>query len=283
MLKHTITRKLIVDLFNKEAILYRNFVLKEDELSNFKKCIVAICLVLMAGCATKTNSEDTSALESYNRGMFKFNHVVEKNVIRPTAKGYRAITNEYTRRRITNFFNNIGEPVSMANHLLQGEFHNSSENFARFVINTTIGGLGLYDAAAKAGLGPNPTGFDETMADWCIPDGPYVILPILGPSTPRAATGFAVDGYSSPAYWIAEESDDNNAELIYYVGAGLKYLNKYAENLKMIESLEEGSVDYYETIKSAYLQNRKKIKGCAKNVDSQQMPDYDFDMDMDDD
>lgn len=252
--------------------------------NNFLKYIAIFCFFSLAGCAsTNPSSEDTSALESYNQAMFKFNNAVEKAVIRPTAKGYRLITNEYVRHRITNFFNNVHEPVSMANHLLQGEFQNSGENFARFVVNTTVGGLGLYDVASKAGLEPKPTGFDETMASWCVPDGPYIVLPIFGPSTPRAATGFVADGYSSPAYWIAEESGDKNADWIYYGVAGLKYLNKYAENLKMIESLEEGSVDYYETIKSAYLQNRKKIKSCKKCAENQETQDYDFDMDMDED
>jgi len=237
----------------------------------------------LCGCATSTaENPDSSTLENYNHAMFKFNNAVEKNVIRPVAKSYKAVTNKYVRQRITNFFANIEEPVSMANHLLQGEFHNSGENLARFMINTTIGGLGLYDVASKAGLEKKPTGFDETLASWCVPDGPYVVLPILGPSTPRAATGWVADGYSSPAYWIANESGDNDAEWIYVGVSGLKYLNKYAENLKLLESMEEGSLDYYETMKSAYLQNRKKIKSCSK-MSAETTADYDFDMNMDED
>ena len=168
----------------------------------------------------------------------------------------------------------------MANHLLQGDIHSSAENLARFMINTTIGGLGLYDVAAKAGLGKNVTGFDETLATWCVPDGPYLVLPVMGPSTPRAAAGWVADGYSSPTYWIANESSDKHADSIYYGVSSLKYLNKYAENLKLIEGLEESSVDYYETIKSAYLQNRGKIKVCGKAKESS-ASNYDFDMDMD--
>lgn len=251
-------------------------------INKILKTVAVLSFGVLSGCATSnSDSSDTTTLEKYNRSMFKFNRVVEKNVIRPVGKGYRAITNEYVRQRVTNFFNNIEEPVSMANHLLQGEFHNSGENLARFVINTTIGGLGLYDVAAKAGLGKNETGFDKTLATWCVPDGPYVILPIVGPSTPRAATGLVVDGYSSPAYWAANESGDSETMAAYYGATGLKYLNKYAENMKLIESMEEGSVDYYENVKSAYLQNRGKIRGCSKmNVET--TPDYDFDMDMDD-
>lgn len=250
--------------------------------NNFLGCALALCILSLGGCATSTQHENSnSGLETYNHAMFKFNRAVEKGIIRPVAKGYKKVTNDYVRQRVTNFFNNIEEPVFMANHLLQGELHNSGHNLARFVINTTIGGLGLYDVASKAGLEKLSTGFDETMATWCVPDGPYIILPVLGPSTPRAATGWAVDGYFSPSYWIAQESGDDNAKLIYYGSAGLKYLNKYAENLKFIESMEEGAVDYYETMKSAYLQNRSQIKVCGKNKDAV-TPSYDFDMDVDD-
>lgn len=252
-------------------------------MNKFIQYVAVLCFLGLNGCATSTNNETGGgSLENYNHAMFKFNRVVEKGVIRPVAKGYNKITNSYIRQRISNFFNNISEPVSMANHVLQGEFHDSGQNLARFVVNTTIGGLGLYDVAAKAGLEKKNTGFDETLAIWCVPDGPYIVLPILGPSTPRAATGWVADGYSSPSYWIAQESGDNNAETIYYGTAVLKYLNKYAENLKLIEGMEEGSLDYYETVKSAYLQNRAKIKACGIKKE-EISPNYDFDMDADED
>lgn len=257
---------------------------REEKLNKkFIQYVMFLCLLCLNGCANSAKTEaNGGTLENYNHAMFKFNRTVEKGVIRPVAKGYKKITNSYVRQRISDFFNNISEPVSMANHMLQGELHDSSQNLARFVVNTTIGGLGLYDVASKAGLERKNTGFDETLATWCVPDGPYFILPILGPSTPRATTGWAIDGYSSPSYWIAKESGDDNAEVIYYGTAGLKYLNKYAENLNFIEGMEESSVDYYETVKSAYLQNRTKIKVCGvKKEDS--APNYDFDMDMDED
>lgn len=249
----------------------------------FLQGVLFLFFLGLSGCASSVQDGDNAgALESYNHAMFKFNRAVEKGAIRPVAKGYRKITNNYTRQRVSDFFNNVAEPVSMANHALQGKFHDSGQNLARFVINTTIGGLGLYDVASKAGLEKNSTGFDETMAAWCVPDGPYIVLPILGPSTPRAATGWAVDGYSSPSYWIAHESGDDNAYVIYYGTAGLKYLNKYAENLKLIEGLEESSVDYYEAMKSAYMQNRAKIEFCGAKQ-SETTPNYDFDMDMEED
>ncbi len=250
-------------------------------VSKFSKYAAILALMSLCGCATSAENgtaEASAPLESYNRAMFSFNNKLDKYVIRPVAKGYRAVTNDFVRQRVTNFFNNIEEPVSAVNHILQGEFENSGNNLGRFVLNTTLGGVGLFDVASKVGLEQKKTGFDETLATWCVPDGPFVILPVVGPSTPRAATGFVVDGYSSPMYWAAQESDGEDAWAVYYGAAGLKYLNLMAENIKMLESLEEGSVDYYEAVKSAYLQNRGKIKRCGK-IEEEKTPEYDFDMD----
>ncbi len=242
--------------------------------------------MLLNGCASVHENQaaktDDSVLETYNHAMFNFNNKLEKVAIKPVAKGYRAVTNEYVRKRISNFFNNLEEPISAVNHLLQWDLHNTAQNISRFMINTTIGGLGLYDVAAKAGLEPKETGFDETMATWCVPDGPYIVLPVLGPSTPRAATGFVADGYTAPTYWVANESHGEDAMWVYYGVTGLKYLNKYAENMPLLEGLEKSSVDYYEAVKTMYMQNRGKIKTCGiKNTETTN--NYDFDMDMDED
>ena len=257
-------------------------------IKSFCKYFLILAFLGLSGCASVPNctnenmeKEDVSALESYNHAMFSVNQAIDKTIIRPVAKGYKKITNEFIRHRITNFFNNIEEPISAVNHVLQGEISNSGQNIGRFVINTTVGGLGLFDVASKWGIEPKSTGFDETMATWCVPDGPFVILPIIGPSTPRAATGLVVDGYSSPIYWAAHENNGKDAMWVYYGATGLKYVNLMAENLSILESLEEGSIDYYETMKSAYLQNRTKIRACGQ---SQEVNDqsYDFDMDVDD-
>lgn len=242
---------------------------------------VAMVLFLgLSGCATNSSSDGSGALESYNRAMFNVNNKIDRYIVRPVAKGYRAVTNEYVRTRVSNFFNNINEPVSAINHILQGEINNSGNNIGRFVINTTLGGIGLYDVASKFGLEKNATGFDETLATWCVPDGPFVVLPIIGPSTPRAAVGFAVDSHSTPTYWAARESDGEDAWSVYYGLTGVKYINLMAQNLTLLESLEEGSVDYYEAVKSTYMQNRNKLKVCGNQVVEAQ-GDYDFDMDVD--
>lgn len=269
---------LIVDLFGKGDIFIKNIFIEGKVDNKFYICAVLGVFLSCSGCASSAvNKENGDMLESYNRTMFSFNSKLERYVMRPVANGYRTVTNEFVRRRISNFFNNIEEPISAVNHVLQGEFSKSGNDLGRFVINTTLGGVGLFDVASDVGLEREKTGFDQTLANWCVPDGPFVVLPVFGPSTPRAATGFVVDGYSSPMYWAAQESGGEDAWLVYYGMSGLKYLNLYAENVKLLESLEEGSVDYYETMKSAYLQNRKNIKSCAKPQEDA-VADYDFDM-----
>ena len=237
---------------------------------------ILLLVLILSGCSsTSAMDNNVGRLEKYNRAMFSFNNKMDRFIIRPVAKGYRAVTTKYFRSRVTNFFNNLEEPVSAFNHILQGELSSSGNNVGRFVINSTFGLIGLFDVASSMGLGKDRTGFDETLAAWCVPDGPFIILPIIGPSTPRAATGFVADIYSSPVYWAANESTDD-AKTLYYTASGVKYLNLIAENLNFLEGLEEGSVDYYEAVKSAYVQNRSKLKKCGK---SENTVNYDFDMD----
>ena len=250
-----------------------------------KKVFIYLGLFLffgLNGCASpQTNiaseNKDTM-LETYNRAMFSVNRKIDTYLVRPVVKGYKKVTNESVRTGVRNFFGNIGEPVSAVNHVLQGDIESSGKNLGRFVVNTTLGMAGLFDVATAMGLEKNKTGFDETLSTWCIPDGPFIVMPIIGPSTPRAFTGFAVDGYSSPIYWATKESSDSDADVIYYGLTGLSYINLMADNIGLLESLEEGSVDYYEAVKSSYLQNRKKLKSCNGEDSSLE---YDFDMDMD--
>lgn len=263
---------------------FNDNVIKEDKVSkSFVKYVLLAGFLCLSGCATTTTHSggDISALEKYNHAMFNINDKIDKAIFRPVAKGYRAVTNKFARQRVTNFFSNIAEPVSAANHVLQGDFHDSAQNVSRFMINSVVGLGGLFDVASKVGLEQKKTGFDETMSVWCVPDGPYIILPILGPSTPRAATGLVADSYSDPAYWIVKEKGDDKAMLAYYGATGLRYINLMAENLPLLESLEESSVDYYEAMKSSYLQNRSKMKRCSYKKTAEAAPNYDFDMDDD--
>lgn len=224
-------------------------------------------------------------LENYNRAMFSFNTTADDYVIKPVAKGYRAVTNEFIRERVRNFYSNLTEPDSMINHTLQGNFADSGKSLGRFVVNTTLGLLGTFDVASGWGLDKKRTNFDKTMASWCVPDGPFVVLPLLGPSTPRATVGYAATAVANPTYWAdyyATFGNDWEKYSFYYGLTALGFISLREENLEFMDNLTESSVDPYSTIKSAYMQNRLKMGACDSGEDNAKDISYDFDFDDED-
>lgn len=257
------------------------------------KKVLALCCALMLGaCATNPNgtkmkaSDEESKLEVYNRAMFNFNYQLDKHVIKPVAKGYKFITTQSMRNRVTNFFDNLEEPASAINNLLQGEFKNSGQSVARFAVNSTLGLLGLFDVASGWGMAKKSNSFDATMAKYCVPDGPFFVVPVLGPSTPRYLVGWGADAFANPLYWaLYDKKGESWVPVTAYGAPGLKYINKRAENMALLDSLEEGSVDYYATIKAAFLQNRQKFQSiCAQSAtEGGASQSYDFDFEDEED
>lgn len=229
-------------------------------------------------------TDDDSALETYNRAIFNFNTTVDDYVMKPVAKGYRAATNDFIRERVHNFFENLREPASAINHTLQGNLINSGKSIGRFTINTTLGLLGTFDVATGWGLTKNKTGLDATLAKWCVPDGPFIVLPLLGPSTPRNTIGLAGDALANPTYWAdyyATFGQDWEKYSFYYGLTALGFISLREENLEFLDNLTSTSVDVYGTIKSAFIQNRLKLNACSTAND--EPPSYDFDFDDEDD
>ena len=242
---------------------------------------LALVVSLTSACATKQGNADVHVdvdhLESYNRAVFKFNYGFDKYVLRSVAEGYRAVTNDFTRERVSSALSNIKEPIYMGNHLLQGNFKQTGISVARFGINTTLGLFGMFDVAEGWGLKKDTASFDETLATWCVPDGPFVVLPFLGPSTPRAATGLVADSMMNPVYW-ATYNDANIRDKVVYSYAAINAISLREANLEFLDELERGSVDFYSTMRSAYLQNRKNM-GCKSVENDVQSYDFDFGID----
>lgn len=238
---------------------------------------LSVLTVLTSACSAVSSSEQNSALETYNRAVYNFNSKFNQYILKPAAKGYRAITNTYVRERVRNALSNVKEPIFAVNHLLQGEPVNSSKDIARFAINTTLGLAGTYDVAGQGwNLEKNKTTFDSTLQIWGVPDGPFFMLPFIGPSTPRAAVGLAADSALNPVYW-ATANDANIHDKIYYPYVAVNAVSLYEANMDVLDDLERNSVDFYATMKSAYLQSRKA------NTDDDQTVSYDFGMDDEED
>ena len=246
----------------------------------------ALMTILSAVPVRAEEDDENSVLEGYNRAMFTFNATADHFVIKPVAKGYRAVTNDFIRERVHNFYGNMKEPISSVNHLLQGNLADSGKTLGRFLINTTLGLLGTFDVASGWGIAEKPSDFDKTLAAWCVPDGPFLMLPLFGPSTPRATAGMVADAYTHPVYWVGRYStfgEDWERYSFYYGISALGFIGIREENIELMDNLTANSVDPYSTIKSAYMQNRLKIGICGKHEVSADEAGYDFDFDdMDD-
>ncbi len=244
--------------------------------------LVALLTVSMPALAA---NEDDSALEKYNRAMFEFNTGFDDYVMKPVAKGYRAVTTEFIRQRVRNFFENLKEPVFAINHTLQAQPSATGKSLGRFIINSTLGLLGTFDVASGWGLEKNKTDFDKTLAAWCVPDGPFFMLPILGPSTPRHTVGIAGDVMMHPITWAdyyTTFNQDWERYSFYYGLTALGFVSLREENLEFLDDLTKNSVDAYSTIKSAFIQNRLKLNVCADKNAEAAPASYDFDFDEED-
>lgn len=210
-----------------------------------------IAALMLASACTTANVDDP--LETYNRGMFKVNEAVDSVLLRPLAKGYRYITPDPIRWRIGNMSDNLHEPLSMVNAFLQGNFTGGMNNFWRFVINSSVGLGGMHDVAATAGLTSTEEDFGQTLAVWGVGSGPYIVLPILGPSNLRDVAGRAVDWGTDPINYAFRQ--DGTDWTLYSINAGQALVTR-ERYLDPIDDIFSSSLDPYESFKSIYEQRR---------------------------
>jgi len=192
--------------------------------------------------------------ESFNRKMYAFNDWADRTAIRPVAVGYRKITNDTSRRLISNFFDNVESPITIGNDLLQGNAKEALKATSRLVINTTIGIFGLFDPAGELGIEASTTDFGVTLAKWGVPEGPYLVLPLVGSTNVRGIIAFPVDRYLlDPLYWYVANNDFKyGAEYL----PTLAYLVTLRSSAIDAEGLLEGVYDPYVFYRDAYRQRR---------------------------
>lgn len=239
-------------------------------------------ILMTAACATNIHRPETQAdpYENVNRKIFTFNNAVYENVFFPIVKGYRKVTTPTIRERISSVVANVDEPLSTVNYMLQLKPKESVISLSRFVVNSTLGLAGMFDVATGWGLGQSPTSTNETLASWCMADGPYLLVPFIGPSTPRSLTGAAIDAVADPVYWTTYK-DANYKDKISYTYTAVKYTNKVDGFMDLYNDFKKNSVDFYATMRSAYLQNQRKYNCRFAPAETSQAYDFDFD-DMDD-
>lgn len=204
--------------------------------------------LLLGGCAGAHNPNDP--LEPFNRGIYRFNDAVDKAVLKPVAKGYSAAMPAFGKTMVSNFFSNLDDVVVTANDLLQFKLAQGLSDGTRFLVNSTIGVFGLFDVASTAGLKKHYEDFGQTLGKWGVGNGPFIVIPILGPSTLRDGIGLYVDTYPNPTYQIEHIRTRNQL----YLTNGI---NRRAALLDQEKILDEAMIDRYEFIRDSYLQYRK--------------------------
>lgn len=237
--------------------------------------------LLVAGCASNQDQSVmgdevaiSDPLESTNRAVFKFNEAVDDAIIHPVVKGYRFVVPKEARNSLGNFLRNLNSPVIFANEVLQGDLEGAGNVVLRAVINTFAGFGGLFDFAGKEGLPHEGEDFGQTLATWGLDHGPYLVVPILGPSTARDSVGYIVDGFADPLRWYLFNIEKPG---IYYTRAGLQYLNVRDELMDVLEDLRNSSIDYYASTRSIYYQRREALVNDENPDDAVavSIPDYD--------
>lgn len=209
--------------------------------------LVGLCL--LPAMSQAASEEDP--WESFNRPIFRFNDTVDTYALRPIAQGYRAVTPQFVEDGVHNVFGNIGDVGNLANNLLQGKLHNAGVDTGRLIFNTTFGLLGFFDVAKHMGLRKNDEDFGQTLGVWGLNSGPYLVIPLLGPSTVRDAAGRVPDSFLAPYPYIDHVPTRN-------VIRGVQVVDTRA-NLLQAERLISG--DKYIFIRNAYLQSREfKVK-----------------------
>ena len=192
---------------------------------------------------------DRDPLEPFNRGVFGFNETVYGWVFDPVASAYQWVVPGPGRRAVRRFFSNLSEPVTLVNDLLRLRPIRAGSSGARFLINTTAGVGGLFDPAAAWGLEPHTSGFGETLAVYRVGSGPYLVVPLMGPSTARDAVGGLVDGILRPDTWLLAAGP----RLVLAAGTGF---TTYDMERERFNALRDTSVDFYAALRSAYLLDR---------------------------
>jgi phospholipid-binding lipoprotein MlaA len=210
----------------------------------------ALSVPLLSGCATTGDPRDP--FEPMNRAVYRFNDELDKAVTRPVAEAYRHFVPPVVRTGIDNFFSNLNDVLVALNNALQGKVPDAINDLGRVAVNTTLGVLGFRDVATGLGVQKNNEDFGQTLGRWGFGDGPYIVLPILGPSSVRDTFGWAGDIYTHPL--IAVDNVNVRNSLI-----GLRFVTVRADLIEATNILETAALDPYEFVRDAYLQRRRNL------------------------
>lgn len=227
-------------------------------------------LLALAGCATGPNANPRDPLEPYNRTMSSFNDGVDRAVLKPVATAYVAVTPTIVRTGVTNFFGNLQDGWTFVNSVLQLRPQKAMESITRFSMNTFFGLGGLLDVAGEAGVPKHNEDLGKTLGRWGVPSGPYLVLPIFGPSTVRDALTITAETAYDPVSQISPISSRNTVTVV-------RLINSRSKFLRLGNLLDDAALDKYSFTRDAFLARRNAdvARSADKEVDDKQEVDKD--------
>ncbi len=226
--------------------------------------ITAIVMCGLNGCATRPPASDRDALADYNetndpleptnRAIYAFNNGLDTVIMRPAAQAYRFLIPAPVRGGIHNVLANLGTPVQLGNDILEAKPRRAGDTTMRFLINTTAGVMGIFDVADGWGYPDHDSDFGMTMALWGLPEGPFLFLPVFGPSDPRDAVGLGVNAAMDPFTWVGQGTAVRALDWSRFAMNGLDQRERHLDDL---ESIKKTALDPYATFRSLYRQHRR--------------------------
>jgi phospholipid-binding lipoprotein MlaA len=212
---------------------------------------LALVLGLLSGCATGPNANPQDPLEPWNRGVYQFNEGLDKALLKPVATAYQDVVPSPVRTGVRNFFGNLRDLWSAVNAALQLRPQEAVENFMRFNVNTFFGFAGVLDIATEMQIPRTTLDFGHTLGYWGVPAGPYLVLPVLGPSSVRDSAGLVVDQHGDLVRQGVDHVPTRNSM------QGLRIVNTRAELLSATDLLDQIALDKYSFVRDGYLQRRQ--------------------------
>ena len=208
---------------------------------------------LMTGCAsTRAVLSQPDPFEPVNRVVYTVNDAVDRAVFKPLAQGYETVVPVQVRSCVSNVFGNIGDVPNSLNNFLQGKIRDGGSDVCRIGVNTTVGILGCFDVATKWGFEKHNEDFGQTLGAWGVPSGPYVVLPLFGPSTARDALALLVDSQLDPTRYINDIPVRN-------ISYGVRLIDKRAQALDTTNFIDNAALDPYVFVRDAYLSRRRSL------------------------
>ncbi len=228
--------------------------------------VLAVVVLGLQGCATKPPADDPDAVADYkqtndpleptNRVFYAVNNGLDTVILKPAALAYRYVVPGPVRDGVHHVLANISSPIQLANDMLEGKPRRAGDTTMRFLINTTAGVFGIFDVATKWGYPEHDADFGMTLASWGVPEGPFLFLPVLGPTDPRDAAGFGIDIALDPFTWIGTGPNHPGWSAFTWSRYGLNAIDSRERVLDPLDQIKKTALDPYATFRSLYRQHR---------------------------